>query len=107
MENQSEASSEDLLRRANQLSVRLADRSPATETVREAEQIARALLSHVRAEAKDFDDFVRRVERSEEFPLHDSAQVAKTERALKVLYLRAVTLLETVEELNRAPANRS
>ena len=90
----------DAYARATRINARLASRYDAN-LVSEGRELAQKLLDHVRAEASDYDDFVRRVARSEVFSLHDSAQVTKNERQLKVLYVRATDLLETIEDAER------
>lgn len=87
----------ELYARANKLSVRLASKSDDA-LLREAGQLVAGLLEHVRAKVKDFDDFVRRVQLSEEFSLTESKQVPKTEKELRTLYVRAVSLQEAIDE---------
>lgn len=83
--------------RANRLAVRLASRHDEA-SIREARQTAQVLLDHVKANVKDYDDFVKRVKVSEEYSLTESRQVAKTEKELRNFYLRGASLLETIEE---------
>lgn len=83
--------------RANRLAVRLASKHDEA-TLREARTTAQILLDYVKANSKDYDDFVRRVKVSEEFSLTESRQVAKTEKELRNLYLRGASLLETIDE---------
>ena len=82
---------------ANQLNAKLAT-EPDSQTVAQATELANRMLEYVRGEIEDYDDFVQRVERAEQYCLTDAAQPKKTEKALKVVYLRAKTLLETAEE---------
>lgn len=83
--------------RANRLAIRLASK-PEEATLREARSTAQVLIDHVKANAKDYDDFVRRVNVAEEFSLTESRQVAKNEKELRTLYLRAASLLETIAD---------
>src|SRR5258706_3031785 len=77
----------DLYTRANQLNAKLAT-SIDPALISEARKVAGALLDHVKSKVTDFADFERRVASSEQFALHESRQVAKTEPDLKVLYNR-------------------
>jgi hypothetical protein len=93
--------------RANRLAIRLASKYEDA-VLREARQTAQQLLDHVKANVKgDYEDFVRRVKVSEEFSLTESRQVAKTEKELRNLYLRGVSLLETIEEAEARARKRS
>ncbi len=87
----------EAFQQANQLNARLSSRYNAQE-VAEARQLAEALLDYVKTKVADYEEFVRRVERSELFSLHESAQLPKNERPYRPYYLRAVDLLETVLE---------
>ncbi|MEE2902699.1 MAG: hypothetical protein VYC39_10225 [Myxococcota bacterium] len=78
---------------ANKLNVKLA-LEPDSQTASEARGLATKMLDYVREQTEDYDAFVQRVERAEKFPLTDSAQPKKDEKALKVVYLRAKTLLD-------------
>src|SRR5215471_15436596 len=69
----------ELHARANQLNTKLAT-GTGEELIKEARQIARQLTEHIRGKIEDYDDFVKRVELSEEFSLTESRQVAKTEQ---------------------------
>ena len=83
--------------RANQINARLAAKyDPALAG--EGKRVAEQLLTHVRENVKDYEDFARRCERAELFPLHESAQVEKNEVRFKGLYLRATGLLQTIQE---------
>jgi hypothetical protein len=84
--------------RANQINARLAAAKYDAALVSEGKRIAEQLLSYVKEQVKDYDDFARRCERSELFPLHESAQVEKNEVRFKGLYLRATGLLESIQE---------
>lgn len=96
----------DLYTRAQRLNARLASRwEPAL--AEEAAQVAAALLEHVKSKVEDFDAFVRRVERAEAFPIHESAQVDKGERPLKQLYVRAVDLEETLRQAEARAKKRA
>lgn len=87
----------DAYQRATRINAKLASRYDAN-LASEGKQLAQQLFDHVKGEVDDYDDFVRRVERSEQFILHDSAQVSKKERELKNFYVRAADLLVTIEE---------
>lgn len=87
----------DDYRQANRLVAELAT-GRAPENIRQALALADRMIEHVRSQVEDFADFVRRVENSEEFSLTESRQVAKTEKELKVIYLRAISLRETAQE---------
>ena len=83
--------------RANQINARLAKRyDPALAS--EGRRVAEQLLEHLKENVQDYEDFVRRCERSEVFSLHESAQVEKNEVRFKGLYLRATGLLQTIQE---------
>ncbi len=83
--------------RANQINARLAARyDPSLST--EGQRVAELLLAHVRENVQDYEDFARRCERAELFPLHESAKVDKKEVRFKGLYLRATGLLQTIHE---------
>lgn len=92
--------------RANRLVIRLASK-PDEATMREARSTAQVLIDHVKASAKDYDDFVRRVKVSEEFSLTESRQVAKNEKELRTLYLRAASLLDTIDEAEARAKKRA
>lgn len=83
--------------RANRLNAKLASGTSA-ELIREGRQVADDLVAHVRARVESFDDFVKRVELSEEFSLTESRQVSKAEKELKIFYLRAASLREAANE---------
>lgn len=87
----------DLYTQANRLNAKLAS-VPDGNLVREARDVAKRLLEYVGSKVPDLEDFRRRVALSEQFSLTESRQVPKTERELKVLLLRAETLLETAGE---------
>lgn len=95
----------DAYQRATRINAKLASRFDAN-LVTEGKRLAQELLDHVRANVDDYDDFERRVERSEQFSLHDSAQVAKTERELKNFYIRAGDLLETIKDVEARQSKR-
>jgi len=80
---------------ANKLNAKLAI-SPDTQTAAEARAVASRMLDYVRGEIEDYEGFVKRVEVAEQFCLTDSIQPKKAEKALKVVYMRAKTLLDTV-----------
>ena len=80
---------------ANKLNARLAI-SPDSQTAAEATALANRMLDYVRSEIEDYDDFVKRVEVAEQYCLTDSIQPKKAEKALKVVYMRAKTLLDTI-----------
>ena len=83
--------------RANQINARLASKfDPALAA--EGRRVAEQLLAYLKENVPDYEDFARRCERSEEFPLHESAQVEKKETRFKGLYLRATGLLQTIQE---------
>lgn len=84
-------------RTANALNVQLIRQDDAS-IISQAETTAKALIDYVRSKTKDFEDFTRRVQRSDEFSLHDSAQVETSERTLKIYYQRAVSLKEAINE---------
>ena len=86
--------------RAARINAKLAS-SYSGALVTEGKALAEALLAHVKEQVADYEDFVSRVERSEEFSLHDSAQMKKDDKALKTLYLRATGLLETIREAEK------
>jgi hypothetical protein len=88
---------DDLYARANRINAKLASKFDSA-LASEGRQIAQALIAEVQSKVEDYPDFVRRVDRSEEFSLHESAQVEKDEQQLKLLYVRAVDLLETIKE---------
>ncbi|MEQ8272338.1 MAG: hypothetical protein RMA76_22515 [Deltaproteobacteria bacterium] len=83
--------------RATRINAKLASRYDAN-LASEGKQLAQQLFDHIKAQVEDYDDFVRRVERSEEFSLHDSAKMGKNESELKNFYVRAADLLETITE---------
>jgi hypothetical protein len=91
--------------RATRINAKLASRFDANLAT-EGKQAAQTLLDHVRSEVEDFDEFVARVDRSELFSLHDSAQIDKKQKHLKVLYVRAADLLETIAEAEARSAKR-
>jgi hypothetical protein len=91
--------------RANTLNTKLAT-GTSEELIKEARQIARQLTDYIRTQIEDYDDFTKRVELSEEFSLTESRQVAKTEQHLKVLYLRAASLLEAANEAEERSKKR-
>jgi len=91
-----EYSSEDYAL-ANKLNAKLAV-EPDAQTAAQARELANKMLDYVRGEVEDYEDFAQRVERAEKFPLTDAAQPKKAEKALKVIYVRAKTLLETADE---------
>ena len=95
----------DAYQRATRVNAKLASRFDAN-LVTEGRQLAQQLLDHVRSSVEDYDDFVRRVDRSEEFILHDSAQIDKKQKDLKVLYTRAADLLETISEIEARQSKR-
>jgi hypothetical protein len=82
---------------ATQLNARLAV-SPDPALIGQAKQVAQKLIDHVRGSVDDFDAFVAKVKRGEEYSLTESLQVTKGDKALRVLYLRAADLLENVAE---------
>lgn len=82
---------------ANRLNAKLASGTSA-ELIREGRQVAQQLLDYVKAHVASYDEFARRVALSEEFTLHESRQVPKTEREYRVHYLRAMSLLEAASE---------
>jgi hypothetical protein len=84
--------------RANQINARLASAKYDPALVSEGKRIAEQLLTYVKEQVQDFEDFARRCERSEVFSLHESAQVDKKEVRFKGLYLRATGLLQTIQE---------
>jgi hypothetical protein len=94
----------EIYTRANRLNAQLAS-GTTEELIREGRDVARQLIAYVKEHVESFDDFVKRVESSEEFSLTESRQVAKTERELKVLYLRATSLAEAANEAEER-ANR-
>jgi hypothetical protein len=84
--------------RANQLNARLASRYEVGLAA-EGKRVADQLLSYMREQlGAEYDAFVARCERSEEFSLHESARVEKEEARMKGLYLRATGLLETIAD---------
>jgi hypothetical protein len=87
----------DTYAQANRLAVRLASKHDDA-SLREARQVAEKLIEHVKSNVKSYDDFVARVKVSEEYSLTESRQVPKAEKELRTLYLRAASLLETIEE---------
>ncbi len=91
--------------RATRINAKLSSRFDAN-LVSEGKRLAQQLIDHVRENVDDYEDFVRRVERSEQFSLHDSAQVAKTERELKNFYVRAADLLETITDVENRQSRR-
>lgn len=96
----------ELYRQATRLNAKLASKhDPALAS--EGRRVAEALLAHVRSRVEDYEDFVRRVQRSEEFSLHESAQLSKGEKDLRVHYLRAVDLLETIREAEERAKKRA
>lgn len=82
---------------ANRLNAKLAS-STDSGLIAQARRTAQVLLDHVKSKVADFEDFKRRVDNSEYFSLTEARQVPKTERDLKVLYLRATSLLEAIAE---------
>lgn len=96
-----EYSPEDFAR-ANRINARLAtDRDSAL--IQEGKALAEKMLGYVRSKIEKFEDFEKRVQLSEEFPLHESKQMEKEEKALKLVYLRGKTLLETIREAESRP----
>lgn len=91
--------------KANRLNVKLASTVDAG-LIREGRQLASEMIAIVKAKVTDYDDFVRRVKVSEEYSLTESRQVPKTERDLKVLYLRAASLEESAAEAEQRAARR-
>jgi hypothetical protein len=92
-----EGAIQEVYARANRLNAQLAS-GTSDELIREAREVARQLTEHVKGRVERYEDFVERVASSEEFSLTESRQVAKEERELKVLYLRATSLLEAANE---------
>jgi len=92
----SEYSPEDYAK-ATKLNAKLAIGYDA-HAVTEAREVAGRLIEYVRSKVADFDEFVQKVERSERFSLHESAQLKKQEKDLKVIYTRAAELLTTAAE---------
>lgn len=88
---------DELYARATRLNAKLASKYDSA-LASEGRQVAEAILGQLQGQIPDFQDFVRKVERSEEFPLHESAQLEKNEQPWKVLYLRAADLLQTIKE---------
>lgn len=88
---------DELYARATRLNAKLASKYDSALAA-EGRQVAESILAQLQTQVGDFSEFVRRVERSELFPLHESAQLEKNEQPWKVLYLRAVDLLETIKE---------
>ncbi|MCK6544685.1 hypothetical protein L6R52_02370 [Myxococcota bacterium] len=91
--------------KANRLNAKLASSTDAN-LIREGRQLAQELFAMVKAKVTDFDDFVRRVKISEEYSLTESRQLPKTERDLKVIYLRAASLEEAAAEAEQRAARR-
>lgn len=91
-----EYTSEDYVR-ANKINARLASRYDA-QLVSEGKALAAKLLEYVKSKVENYDEFVRKVNQSEEFSLHESKQLGKAEKPLKPIYLRAAGLLETIAE---------
>jgi len=83
--------------RATKLNAQLATSTDET-LIAEARALANGMLEHIRSQVADYEDFVRRVNLSEQFSLTESMQVSKKEKDLKVVYLRAQGLLETAAE---------
>ena len=83
--------------RANQINTRLSSKYDAS-LASEGKQVAQQLLDHIKGEVEDYEDFVDKAERSEEFTLHESAQLKKEQKRLKGLYLRATGLLDTIRD---------
>ena len=89
--------SSDPYARATQLNALLATSSDKA-LITEARDLANGMLTHVRESVADYEEFVRRVHLSERFSLTESLQIARTEKDLKVVYMRACGLLETAAE---------
>lgn len=96
----------ELHARANRLNAKLATGIHPPELISEARGVVDALLDHVRQGVKNYEEFTRKVALSEEFILNEARQVPKAEQPFKVLYLRAVTLLETTNEAEARAARR-
>jgi hypothetical protein len=82
---------------ANKLNSKLA-LAPDAQTAAQARDLANKMLDYVKSQVEDYDDFAQRVERAEQYPLTEAAQPKKDEKALKVIYVRASTLLESANE---------
>ncbi len=91
--------------RATKINAKLASRFDAN-LVTEGKRVASELIEHIRGEVENYDEFVEKVERSEEFSLHDSAQIDKKQKHLKVLYVRAADLLETIKQTEERQSRR-
>ncbi|MBK8013843.1 MAG: hypothetical protein IPK13_21145 [Deltaproteobacteria bacterium] len=86
-----------IYRRGGHVNLQLASRYDES-LIEEARTISARLLDRVKANVDDFDDFARRVERSEEFSLHESAQLSKKEKEFRTVYLRGRALLDAIAE---------
>lgn len=95
----------DVYQQATRINAKLASGYDGN-LVSQGKRLADELIAHVRGQVDDYDDFVRRVERSEQFSLHESAQVAKGEKELKVLYVRAADLLETIRDVEARKSSK-
>ena len=87
----------ELYAEANRINAKLSSRYDAALAAK-GRQVANQLLEQVKAGVADMPGFVERVDRSELFSLHESAQVEKTEKQMKLLYVRAMDLLETISQ---------
>lgn len=95
--NGAEGPISEVYARANGLNAKLASGTDQG-LIREARQVAQQITDHIRSRVENYDDFVKRVEVSEEYSLTESRQLEKTEKDMKVLYLRAASLLEAASE---------
>ncbi|MCB9653798.1 MAG: hypothetical protein H6729_06680 [Deltaproteobacteria bacterium] len=94
---------EALYRRGGQVNILLASRYDPS-LVEEARTLSTQLMERVKKGVEDFEGFEQRVERSEEFSLHESAQLSKKEKEFRAVYLRGRALLDAIAE---AEARRS
>jgi hypothetical protein len=100
-----EYSSEDYVR-ANRLNARLATQyDPAL--VAEARELANRMIEHVKTKVPDYTAFVERVRISEQFSLTEARQPEKVEKEMKVILVRAQSLLVTAEEAEARARARS
>ena len=91
---------------ASKLNALLANNSDP-QLISRAKVLANQLFAHVKSSVEDYEDFIRRAERTEEFVLHTSAQVTTKERELKNYYFRATDLIDAIREAQeRSRRNR-
>jgi hypothetical protein len=100
-----EYSAEDYAK-ANRLNAKLASRyDPALAA--EARELAAKMIEHVKSKVPDFNGFVERVHLSEQYSLTEARQPEKIEKEMKVIFVRAQTLLETAAEAESRARNRA